>query len=409
MPIRLNGIWLVLLLLAGSLTVLYLWFTLFPGQPRAEIGQFFDEQQISQGRAYALGIRLTFIGAFLAQIIFLLWFVFGGKAEALSKWLEQFFGNSILCYLFFFLFLWLFLRLLSLPFDLFGDYFWQHRWEFATQTMGGWWLDYLKNAVLSIALSVAGVALLFWFMGRWPTVWWLMAASCVSLFMILQSFIWPVLIAPLFNRFEPVNDPAIKAMVEELAEGANLKVEQVLVMDASQRTTKANAYFTGLGSVKRIVLYDNLLTDYTPEEVKAVIAHEMAHWRQGHIIWNLLLGILANFLFWGLLFVLLSVTVPGMLTYGRYPPFSLAIIFLCVVLISFIFYPLTNCLSRHWESEADRIAVQLTGDALTAEQLHLDLAKKNLSDPAPPAFIAWFSYSHPPVVERIKEIRQSAP
>ncbi|AGL00424.1 M48 family metallopeptidase [Desulfoscipio gibsoniae] len=406
MQLKLNGIWLVLIILTGVFSLLFLWFTLFPGRPSPEISQYFSARQVSQGRDYVRGMRLVFIGGFITQTVFLLWLVFGGRAVAISRWIQQFTGGGLVSYVAFFLVLWLLLRLINLPFDLFGSYYWQHRWGFSTQSLGNWWLDYFKSAGLEVVLSAVGVALLFWIIGRWSSAWWLVGAAFLSLWLVVQSYLWPVLVSPLFNRFEPTKDPAVIAMVDELSQKAQLPVDRVLVMDASQRTTKANAYFTGLGSTRRIVLYDNLLADYPADEVRAVVAHEMAHWSKGHIIQGLGLGILANFIIWGLLFIILKTTIPS--PYGHYPPYTWAVIVLFMALVSFAASPVMNHFSRNMEFEADRVGVQLTGDAPAAERLQVNLATKNLSDVAPPAYIEWFSYSHPPALARIKAIQQAA-
>ncbi|MBF7082892.1 M48 family metallopeptidase [Desulfallas sp. Bu1-1] len=404
LQLKLNTFWLLLIFLTGIFSLLYIWFTLFPGRPGPDVFQYFNQQQVNQGRAYSQVPRLLFTGSFLLQAAFLLWFVFGGRAVALSRWVQQVAGGTIWSYLLFFILLWFILRLIRLPFTLYNSYFWQHRWGFSTQTPGAWWMDYFKGAGLELALSALGVALLFWIMGRWSGTWWLIVATLFSLWLVVQSFLWPVVVSPLFNRFEPAKDPAVVNMVQNLACKAGIPVDQVLVMDASRRTTKANAYFTGLGRTKRIVLYDNLLRDYPLDEVEAVVAHEMAHWRQGHITRGLALGVLGNFIVWGVLFVLLRVTLPPA---NHYPPYTWAVIVLFLLLVAFAVSPLQNYFSRAMEREADRVAVTLTENVPAAVRLEVNLAAKNLSDVAPPAFIRWFSYTHPPALERIKIIRQA--
>jgi STE24 endopeptidase len=193
-------------------------------------------------------------------------------------------------------------------------------------------------------------------------------------------------------------------MVGELSQKARLPVEQVMVMDASRRTTRANAYFTGLGRTKRIVLYDTLLENYPPDQVKSVVAHEMAHWRQGHIVRGLAWGTLANFIFWGFLFIALRATIPPSVFVQ---PYTWAVILLFFILVSFVGSPVQNHLYRSMEIEADRVSVMLTGDAPAAVRLQVNLAVKNLSDVSPPAFIQWFSYSHPSAPDRIKIIKQA--
>lgn len=405
MQLRLNFVWLLLILLVGLFSLIYARYTLFPGQVSPEAWSYFGPGQVSLGQEYNQVKRLVFIGSFIAQAAFLLWVVFFGRGVALSRWLSRISGGSFWgSLLLFFLALWLVLRLISLPFTLFISYFWQHRWGFSTQTMESWWMDYAKGAGLELILSVAGFVIFFWVFRRWPGIWWLVTAVFISLWLIVQSFLWPVMVSPLFNSFVPTKDAAVVNMVGELSKKAGLPVDQVLVMDASQRTTMANAYFTGLGKTKRIVLYDTLLKDYPLDQVKAVVAHEMAHWRQGHIIKGLTGGIIGNFIFWGLLFLLLRSTLPD---YRRDPPYTWAVVLLFFLLTSFATSPLHNYISRSMEKEADRVAVMLTGDVQAAVNLQVNLAAKNMSDISPPAFIQWFSYSHPPVLTRIEIIQQA--
>lgn len=388
------------MVLSGVFSLLYLWYALYPGKIDPEALLYFDPGQVAVGREYSSLHRLLFIGAFLVQAGFLIWLVFGGRAASLSRWVQQVTGgNYWLSIIVFFLTLWLILRLLRLPFSLYGGYFWQHRWGFSTQTMGSWWGDYFKGASLELVLSTAGVLLLFWILGRWPGSWWLAGAAFFSAWLVIQTFLWPVLVSPLFNRFTPAQDPAVLSMVQELSEKSGVPVDQVLIMDGSRRTTMANAYFAGLGQTKRIALYDTLLEQYPPDEVKAVVAHEIAHWSLGHINRGLAWGILGNVFLWGLLFVLLRPVAPGGM---RYPPETLAVMMLFLMLVSFLSSPIQSHLSRGMEREADRLAVMLTGDAPAAVRLHTGLAAKNNSDVSPPAFIRWFSHSHPPAPERIR-------
>jgi STE24 endopeptidase len=395
---------LVLLVTAGVFALLYLWFTLFPGRAVPGAGRYFTTDQVERGREYQRGLRLVSTGSFLVQAFFLAWLVFGGRAAVLSTWALELTGSYWGGVLLFFFVLWLALRVLNLPFRIFSSYCWQRRWGFSTQTFRAWWIDYLKGAAIDLILSAAGAVLFFWVAARWPAAWWLAGAALFFVLYIFLVFIWPLVVAPLFNRFEPAADPAVVGMVRELAQKAGLPVEQVLVMDASRRTTRANAYFTGLGRTKRIVLYDTLLRNYPLEQVRAVVAHEMAHWCRGHVMRGLALGVMGSFVIWGLLFVALRGTIP---VSAPYPPHAWAVVLLFATLGFFVSSPLQNFISRRMEEEADRVAVQLTGDAAAAVRLQVELAAKNLSDVSPPAFIRWFSYSHPPVLERIGVVRKA--
>ena len=400
---RLNTIWLALITLAGLFSLAFLWFTLFPGEISSEARLYFSIDQITQGREYNQAIQMIFIGSFLAEALFLIWFIFGSQGmhlNTLTRYLtgSNYWGNILK----FFLSMWLALRIINLPFALYGGYFLQHRWGFSTENMASWWMDYFKGAGLDLILSATGALLLFWIMRRWKTSWWLAGAAFISIWIVIQTLIWPVMVSPIFNHFSPATDPKIVNMVHHLSEKAGLPVGQVLVMDASRRTTKANAYFTGIGPTKRIVLYDTLLSNYPLDQVEAVVAHEMAHWHQGHLFKGLSLGIVGSFFVWGFVFLLLKKTVKT--STSQPPPHIWAIILLIFLLISFVGGPVENYISRGMEKEADQIAVSLTGDIPAIINLQTNLAARNLSEVSPPAFIQWFSYSNPPALIRIKNI-----
>lgn len=396
-------LWAYLIFLSLLFSTLYLWFTLFPGSVNSEALTLFKPEQIQMGRAYSIGPRLTYILGFLAQAAFLIWFIRSGRAWQLSTTCEQWArGREGLGILAFFFILWILLNVISLPFSFFNGFYWQHLWGFSTQSLGSWWLDFLKQAGLDLIISGVGVLLLFGAFRIWPRTWWIMGALFFSAWLIIQSVLWPIVIAPLFNHFEPVQNLEVTSMVHELAAEAGIGIDEILVMDASQRTTKANAYFAGVGHTKRIVLYDTLLTQYSLEEVKAVIAHEMAHWQKGHIVKGILLGILGSFIIWGGAYLVLRSGITG----NHYPPITWAVFLLFILLASFVSNPIQSSISRQMEIEADQTSVLLTGDATAAMRLQMNLALRNRSDLSPPTFIEWFSYTHPSVLTRIQKIKE---
>lgn len=402
MQIRANWIWLAMLIIAAVFCLLYLWALAFPGDINPEITKYFSWEQIEQGRSYASMLRLLFILSFILNTGFLLWLAFGDKGVALTHIVRNAVGGSFWGGLMLYsLTLWSALTVISLPFAYLSSYYWNHRWGFSTQGLGGWWWDFTKSSAIEALLFLAGAAILFLIMRCFPKSWWAIGALLFSIWLVVQIYLWPVVVSPLFNRFAPATDPEIIAMVQELAQEAKVPIKEVLIMDASSRTTKANAYFAGLGKTKRIVFYDTLLKDYPLDEIRAVAAHEIAHWKEGHILTGLGLGITGSFFLFALLYYLLRTTVAGGI--GR-TPHTLVLILLFFSLISFIASPLENYISREMEKEADRVAVKLTGDYPAAVRLQLDLATKNLSDPAPPAFIKWYSYTHPDFLSRITNI-----
>lgn len=395
-----NYWWLGLIILAGALSAIYLGSAFYPGQINPAALQYFSIEQAHSARAYSFVPRVLFITSFILQATALGWLVFSRQGAAIARWLEErscgHYWKSILVY---FSLLWFFLRLLRLPFTLFGNYYWQQAWGFSTQSLASWWLDYTKSAVLDLFLSTFGVLLFFLILKHWPKIWWVIGATLFAFWLVLQNFLWPVIVSPMFNHFEPVKDLAVINMVKGLADKAGIQVKEVLIMDASRRTTMVNAYFMGLGTTKQIVIYDNLLENYPLDEVRAVLAHEMGHWQKGHIIQGLALGILGNFLVWGLLALFLSEFTPAS---GHYLPEKWACLQLFLILILMVTSPLQNYISREMEKQADQVSLALTENPASVVRLQIDLATKNLSDVSPPDFIVWFGYTHPPVLNRIK-------
>ena len=395
-----NYWWLGLIVLAGAYSAIYLGSALYPGQINPAALRYFSIEQAHSARAYSLVPRVLFITSFILQATALSWLVFSRQGAAIAWWLEGrssgHYWKSILVYFFL---LWFFLRLLRLPFVLFGNYYWQQAWGFSTQSLASWGLDYTKSAALDLFLSTFGVLLFFLILKHWPKIWWVIGATLFAVLLVLQNFLWPLIVSPMFNHFEPVKDPAVINMVKDLAYKAEIQVKEVLVMDASRRTTMANAYFIGLGTTKQIVIYDNLLKNYPLDEVRAVLAHEMGHWQKGHIIQGLCLGVIGDFLAWGLLAIYLR---KFRLTSGHYRPQLWAGLQLFLLFILMVMNPLQNYISREMEKQADQVSLALTENPASEVRLQIDLATKNLADVSPPEFIVWFGYTHPPVLSRIK-------
>jgi len=404
--VRGKGIWMVLIAVSAVFVTLYLYYTLFPGAVASEVWQYFTGKQVQMGREYHRSSQLLYIFGFIVQVAILSWLVFSSRGERVGRWATAVVGgNRIAATLLFFLILWLLLQFFTLPFHIYKGYFLQHQWGFSTQSLAGWWRDYLINNGLELILSAVGVFLLFGMMARWPSYWWVSVGLLMSLWILVQAFLWPVVVAPIANKFQPVTNQMVLQTVERLSRRADLAVDRVLMMDASKRTTKANAYFAGVGSTRRIVLYDNLLQDYSAEEIEAVIAHEMAHWKLGHITRGIIYGMFASFLIWFFVFIMLRFEFKQ-IAGGAYPAHSWAAILLFFTLLSFVTNPVQNAVSRHMETEADIMAVKLSGNPGGTVSLLKSLATKDLADVDPPRFIEWFSYSHPGIINRIESIER---
>ncbi|MGI6128466.1 MAG: M48 family metallopeptidase [bacterium] len=397
----------LLLLLTASLLALYLYFSLAPANVTPAALQHFSREEILAGHKYRQQKQVLFVLRFALQIMLLATVALGRGGNLLEKWvLSAVQGRRFLGVLLFFLVLWVGLRLVNLPISFYSSYVLEHRWGFSSQTMASWWADYIKGAAMDLVFSVVGAALFFLALRKWPTSWWLPAGLFMAGWLIVQTFLWPSFVAPLYNRFEPATEPQVVAMVKNLAQKADVPVQQVLVMDASRRTSKANAYFAGIGRTKRIVLYDTLLENYPLNEVEAVVAHEIAHWKLGHIRTGVFWGIVATFAQFYLIALVLTSSFSRW-QLGHYPLRVWAVTLLFLLLTSFVTSPIQNGISRYMERAADKESVALVGNAEGAVALQLNLARGNRSDIVPPPFIEWFAYTHPSTLKRIELLQQA--
>ena len=300
--------------------------------------------------------------------------------------------------------------LATLPLSYLRGYVVEHRFGLSTQTRRAWLADALKALGVGLALEVPLASVTYAVIRRSPRWWWLILAGLALPFTVLLAQLGPVLIAPIFNRYEPLRDAALAERIRRLAERAGVRVAAVLRMDMSRQTRKANAYFAGLGRTKRIALADTLLDDFTPDEIVVVVAHELGH--QVHRdVWKLVgLGTLATL---GGAWLLDRTARPlvrryhkplGFASIGE--PASMPLLALLASLLGTLSLPLQNGFSRRFvEAPADRYALEQTSRPDVFISAMDKLGRLNLSDPAPPALVKAILYSHPPIAERIQAAR----
>ena len=395
--------WFLLIGLASFFALLYLRSALFPGLIEPSVTKYFSLALADKARLYSSTPRILFILKFSLQVILMFWLLFSYRGQTFFQRIQKICRHYWLASALSITSMWFLAKVLSVPFSYYTGYYWQKIWGFSTQNPVAWWIDYLKNAGIELLIYLMGGLIFFFLVNRLSRYWWLVGAVFFSMWLFITQLFWPIVISPLFNHFEPLTDPAVLTMVDNLAQEAGLNISAVFVMDASKQTTLANAYFTGVGATKRIVIYDTLLRNYSLPEVKAVIAHEIGHWRHNDIIHGLFYGIIGCFIVFGLLPILLKPWLPKN---SKKPPQLWAALQLALMLLLFVSNPLQNAISRDMELRADRFSLELTGDLPGEIQLQKNLASKGLSDLSPPRFIVWFSYSHPPALARINALEK---
>ncbi|HEX2674525.1 MAG TPA: M48 family metallopeptidase [Polyangiaceae bacterium] len=320
-----------------------------------------------------------------------------------SRRFPSFVGGGVV----FFLGLLLLNSLLAIPFQLYSDFRLEARYGFNRQTVGLWWADWLKNALLSLALSALVVAGALRLVQAAPHTWWLWVSASIGAFSLLMTVLSPYLIEPLFYRMEPLDVAGLREGIHSLTERAGVHVGRVLKVDASRRSSHSNAYFTGIGRQKRVVLFDTLLAQMSEPQILAVLAHELGHWKKQHVLTRMIamLVLLVVFAYLGFLLAP-SAGLPLLLGLSAASfPARITILAVGASLLMFPLTPLFSAWSRRDEREADRFAVDLYGAPLELAGALAKLGTENLANLHPHPLYAAFYYSHPPLAERIGSLR----
>ena len=296
--------------------------------------------------------------------------------------------------------------LVELPLDWYSHFRIEQRFGFNRMSLGLWLTDLIKNFFVSSLIGLPLIAMVLWLMGAAGATWWLWAWGAWVIFNLLLMVIYPIWIAPLFNKFQPLEDETLKERVQALMQRCGFAAEGLFVMDGSKRSAESNAYFTGLGKAKRVVFYDTLLARLSHDELEAVLAHELGHFHHRHLrksLISIFAMTLAGFAALGWLsmqpafFVGLGVTPNAAL-----PNDALAILLFLLVIptVSPLIEPLWSAASRRHEFEADAYAKQQASAPALVQAL-VKLTEDNAVTLTPDPVYVRFHYSHPPMVERI--------
>jgi STE24 endopeptidase len=370
---------------------------------------FIDGAKLASIRSYTLAKNRLAIYQGLAGEAVLLVYILSGFMVSLEESLANWGLHFALAGCLFFLVPGLLIYVVSLPFDYYHAFIIEERFGFNRSTVTLWLEDQLKVLLISVFLFGCVLMTVLWLIRSSPNLWWFWAFFVVSLVQVLLTVLYPILIAPLFNKFEPVKDELLAARIRELLEKNGFRVKNIFQMDAGLRSRHTNAYFTGLGRTKQIVLFDTLIEAHPQEEIVAILAHEAGHLRKKHILKQLLL-------FEGVLFIGLYATSflldwPLLyLTFGFDSAQTYAGLFVTGVFwqkVGFLLQPASAALSRHFEREADSFAAQVMQNPRPLTTALKRTAANNLSNLAPHPLYVWFNYSHPPLVERIQQLEKS--
>ena len=355
-----------------------------------------------------VGLLETAFGA----AVLLGWTLLGGL-DALNRGLIEWLGTGMIQQLALLASFAVISGLLEMPFGLYTTFVVEERFGFNKITWKLWFTDLLKATVLGAAIGLPIAALILWLMGAAGSWWWLWAWGVWMGFNLLLLVIYPTFIAPLFNKFKPLEDETLKARVTALMQRCGFAAKGLFVMDGSKRSAHANAYFTGFGAAKRVVFYDTLLAKLSPGEVDAVLAHELGHFKHKHIVKRVVI----MFAFSLLGFALLGWLATKVWFYtglgvrpnleGPNDALALLLFMLAVPVFTYFVSPLLAQFSRKHEFEADAFAATQTSGQDLGRAL-LKLYEDNASTLTPDPVYVKFYYSHPPASERLARLGAAA-
>jgi len=372
-----------------------------------ELSDIFDPEEYQKSQMYKRdNIRFSFITSSIGLLVMLLLFFLG-----LFGWYDDLItgisSSYIVHVLIFFGTFALLSDILTTPFDLYSTFVLEERYGFNRTTVRTYIIDKLKAWLIGAIMGGGLLALITWIYmltGKW---FWLIALGLVTLVSLFLMMFYSNLIVPLFNKQTPLEEGSLRGKIEEFALKAGFKLNNIYVMDGSKRSSKANAYFTGLGPKKRIVLFDTLIEDLEEEEIVAVLAHEVGHYKFKHTTTGLILGTMQTALMFYLFSLFVGVDSFAVALGGTEASFHLGLVAFGVLYapISLLAGLGTNALSRRNEFQADNFAKEkYEADSLISSLKKL--SKNNLSNLTPHPAYVFFHYSHPPLLQRIKTLKK---
>lgn len=309
--------------------------------------------------------------------------------------------------LFFFGVLILAADMLNLPFSIYDTFVIEQKFGFNTTTARTFILDKVKSLLLGAVIGGGLMALIIWIYGKTGSWFWILAWSVVTIFSVFMAMFYSNLIVPLFNKQTPLEEGELRTAIQDFAIKTGFRIDNIFIINGSKRSTKANAYFTGLGKKKRVVLYDTLIESMTTEELVAVLAHEIGHYKKRHVLLGLFLGIIQT----GMVLFLFSLFVKSKsmsIALGvEEPNFHIGMVAFGILFspISLVTGILTNMLSRRHEFQADRFAaIHYNSEHLVSALKKLTV--KNLSNLTPHPLYVFFNFSHPTLLQRMQNLKK---
>jgi STE24 endopeptidase len=378
---------------------------LSPQLPKPFQGYFDEEKYAKSQQYYRENSRLGLVQNTIKMVIIIPFILLGGF-NYIDQLVQGLNYNSIFSGLLYIFLLIILVTLLGLPFSIYSTFVIEEKYGFNKTTVKTFILDILKSLILFLLLGGPLLAAVLWFFEKTGSMAPLYIWCVVVAFQIFITYIAPVVILPLFNRFVPLEEGELKVNIETYAKAHHFRLKGIYKMDGSKRSTKANAIFTGFGRSRRIILYDTLIEKHTKDELLAILAHEMGHYKLHHITKNLVLSFLET----GFMLFILSFFINNRVLFEAFKMQELSI-YASLIFFGFLYVPISvllsiikNYISRKMEYQADAFSVSTTGKNKEFKEALKKLSVDNFSNLNPHPLKVFLYYSHPPILERLKAI-----
>ena len=372
-----------------------------------ELQDVYDEEEYKKSQAYkATNYKFGVWSSTFSIVVTLAFLMFGGF-EYVDTLARSYSDNSIIIALIFFGIIMLGSDIISTPFAYYKTFVIEEQFGFNKTTKKTFILDKIKGLLMMIVLGGGIIAVIIWFYEETQHLFWLYAWAIVTAFTVFMNMFYAKLIVPMFNKQTPLEEGSLRDKISDYAQTVGFNLDKIFIIDGSKRSTKANAYFSGFGSEKRVTLYDTLVNDLNEEEIVAVLAHEVGHYKKKHIIFNLIASVLLT----GLTLYILSIFISNpLLSHAlgvSIPSFHVGLIAFGMLYspISEVTGFIMNHFSRKFEYQADDYA-KTTYKAEPLITSLKKLSKNSLSNLTPHPAYVWVHYSHPTLLERVKNLKK---
>ncbi len=366
-----------------------------------KIHPLLDKDRQGKAKIYEREKRILGFWGLLLTAIVQLCFYFSGLSSIIANW--NILSSFIWVFIIFMIIYSLLQDIVNLPISYLSGFSHEHKYGFSKQSRRQWFHDHIKGFLISLIFGIIVFGVLLILFQRFPNLWWLIAGGFIALFSVILSTIYPVLIMPIFHHYDRIENEELKSSLSDVLEKAGINIEGFYKEDTSRKTTKENAMLAGMGTTKRVILTDNIIKQMERDEIKAVLAHEIGHYRKRHMVKYITTGTLLQIVAFFLLHKIISVLFPGFLTGFRENLTLLPMLLFYLGLIDLVVLNIIqNWIGRRYEREADIEALRLLHDPKAFQGAMAGLANRNLSNAYPSLWIKLLYYNHPPVGERLE-------